>query len=143
MRAAVAVVLVAGALAAAACQRPEPSGDAPASEPAPPEAERSICERPVRVAAPAGASEASFQAFAETWLEKKRTGAPPGVRREIGGEFETELRATGNAQAPYVGTLRYCEHELRCTEAAPASCTPTKRNAITEIFRFEAGKWQY
>ena len=138
-------LLLAGALAAAACQRPEPPPDEGTPVPPGPDRARSICERPARSLAPAGAAEiaASFQSFARKWLETRRGWSAPGTRREIADDFETELRATGDAQSPYVGTLRYCELELSCPEAAPARCTPAKRSAITELFRFEAGEWRY
>jgi len=69
------------------------------------------------------------------WLEKMRKagGAKnvPGGPRLIRDAFETELRPTGNEQASWVGLLRYCEQ------------TPSKSTIVTEIFRFQAGKWMY
>jgi len=55
----------------------------------------------------------------------------PGGPRLIRDAFETELRPTGNEQASWVGLLRYCEQ------------TPSKSTIVTEIFRFQAGKWMY
>jgi hypothetical protein len=138
-------VLVLGcSLLAAACQPPPP----PSPEaPAPPERELTVCERPARP--PAAAQdpqvEASFRAFARSWLDKLRQGgaatsAPEG-RKQIRDEFEIELRPTGNPQAPWVGVLRYCEQTLHCTSSA--SCQPSKSTAVTDLFRFQAGQWVY
>jgi hypothetical protein len=133
-------------LLAAACQLPA-LGPSPA--PAPPERELTICERPARQGAAAQDPEveASFSAFARTWLEKMRkAGAAkiaPGSRRQIRAEFETELRQTGNRRVPWLGILRYCEETLRCTGASSASCQVSKTTAVAEIFPFQGGKWRY
>jgi hypothetical protein len=91
--------------------------------------------------------ETSFATFARTHLDKLRTAgaaqSPPDGPRQIGSEFETELRRTGNRQAPFVGVLRYCELVLRCADGDAASCHPSKRSVVTEIFRFQAGEWVY
>jgi hypothetical protein len=123
-------------LLAAGCQYlPWTSDDTAA--PAPPERALSLCERPARPAAKLHDPkiEASFRTFASTWVEKMRkAGAAknaPGGFRKIRDAFETELRPTGNEQAPWVGLLRYCEQ------------TASKSTIVTEIFRFQAGKWQY
>ena len=139
-------LLLGCSLLAAACQLPA-LGPSPA--PAPPERELTICERPARQ--PAAAQdpkvEASFSAFARTWLEKMRkAGAAkiaPGSRRQIRAEFETELRQTGNTRVPWLGILRYCEETLRCTDASSASCQVSKTTAVAEIFPFQEGKWRY
>lgn len=139
-------VLLGCSLLAAACQLPAVR---PPPAPAPPERELTICERPARQ--PAAAQdpevEASFSAFARTWLEKMRqAGAAkiaPGGRRQIRAEFETELRQTGNTRVPWLGILRYCEDTLRCTGAGSASCQVSKTTAVTEIFPFQGGKWRY
>jgi len=138
-------LLLGSSLLAAACQVPPWTSPAPA----PPERELSLCERPARPAATAHDPkvEASFRAFASAWLEKMRkAGAAknaPGGRRQILDAFETELRPTGNQQAPWVGLLRYCEQALRCTGTSTTSCQPSKSTVVTEIFRFQAGKWVY
>jgi hypothetical protein len=100
---------------------------APEPTPAP---ELTLCERPARPAANVGDPEveASFRAFAHGWLEKLRRA---GTGREIGREFETELRPTGDTRAPWVGVLRYCERR-RGSSAI-----------VTELFRFQAGRWVY
>ena len=118
----------------------------PPAAPAPPEPVRqlSLCERPARPAATAHDPkvEASFRAFSNTWLGKMRK-AGAAKRRRILAAFETELRPTGNPQAPFVGLLRYCEQALHCTGASAASCQPSKSTVVTEIFRFQAGEWVY
>jgi hypothetical protein len=134
------------ALLAAACQLPSLR---PPAAPAPPERELTICERPARQ--PAAAQdpkvEASFRAFARTWLEKMRKAGAAmnasGGRRQIRAEFETELRPTRRTRVPWVGILRYCEDTLRCTGASIASCQVSKTTAVAEIFPFQAGKWRY
>ena len=131
-------LLLGCSLLAAGCQYlPRTSDDTAGSAPAPPERQLNLCERPARPAATTHDPkvEASFRAFASTWLEKMRkAGAAknaPGGFRTIRDAFETELRPTGNKQAPWVGLLRYCEQ------------TASKSTIVTEIFRFQAGKWQY
>jgi hypothetical protein len=128
-------------LAAAACQPAPP----PVAAPAPPERPLSLCERPAHPSPGFAVAEieASFRAFAAKWLEKRRQGSSQGRHFEIREDYEIELRATGNAVAPYVGTLRYCEHELPCPVVVPAQCLPARRSVITEIFRLEKGEWQY
>ena len=118
-------------------------------EPAPPERELTICERPGRPAAVAQDPklEASFSAFARTWLEKLRKArtakdAPRG-NSKMRAEFETELRQTQSTRVPWVGILRYCEETLRCMVASTASCQVSKTTAVAEIFPFQAGQWRY
>jgi hypothetical protein len=91
---------------------------------------QTLCERPAQPAASAGdpAVEASFRAFARDRLERLRI-ASAATGRDIGEEFETELRPTGDRAAPWVGVLRYCERR------------PPKRAVVTELFRFQAGEW--
>jgi len=138
------------ALLATACQwlAPEqPPGAAPAPVPAPPAA--TLCERPAQPAATQhdAKMEASFRAFAVAHLAKlRKVGAArsaPGGHRRVLDEFETELRPTGNAAAPWLGILRYCEQALHCTAAAATSCQPSRSTVVREIFRFSGGKWSY
>ena len=138
------VLFLGCSLVAAACQVLAPG---PPAAPTPPKRELTICDRPAKpAAAPDPKVEASFRAFARTWLAKMgKAGAAKsaGSRKQIRDEFETELRPTGSKVAPWVGVLRYCEQTLRCTGASAASCQPSKSTAVTEIFRFQAGKWVY
>jgi len=143
-------LFVAGSLLVAACQ-PAPKPPAAPAAPAPrthSERALTICDRPPKPAAtPADPKiEASFRAFARTWIGKMgKAGAAKGAgsRKRIRDEFETELKPTGSKQAPWVGILRYCEETLRCTSASAASCQVSKTTAVSEIFRFQAGKWTY
>ena len=142
----VASLLLGCSLLAAACELPALR---PPAAPGPPERELTICERPARPAAAAHDPkvEASFRAFARTWLERmRRAGAAenaPGGRRQIRDEFETELRPTRSTLVPWVGVLHYCEQMLRCTGASGASCQVTKTTAVAELFPFRAGEWRY
>ena len=95
------------------------------------------------------ASEA-FSTFARTWLEKLQHGngkvetdGAVTTRRKLDGDFTTELRPTGQATAPYVGLLRYTEHVYRCTGAGEDSCVVQASIPVTEIFRYENGRWVY
>jgi hypothetical protein len=89
-----------------------------------------LCERPAQPAASVAdpETERSFRLFAHGWLEKLRRAS---AGREIGPELETELRPTGNARSPWVGVLRYCERGRGGSAV------------VTELFRFEAGRWVY
>lgn len=139
-------LLLGCSLLAVACQLPALR---PPPAPAPPERALTICERPARQ--PAAAQdpkvEASFSAFARTWLEKMRNAGAaniaPGSRRQIRAEFETEVRPTDSTRVPWLGILRYCEETLRCTGASSASCQVSKTTAVAEIFPFQGGKWGY
>ena len=117
-------------LVAAACQQAALAPPAAAPAPAAPARTLNLCERPAKPsAAPQDPqAEASLRAFGRTWLEKMRKA---DGRKQIRDDFETELRPTGNKQAPWVGIVRYCEK------------TPSKSTVVTEIFRFEGGKWVY
>ena len=139
-------LLVTCALVAAACQ---PTPSAPrrraAATRAEPEKELTLCERPARPSGPFENAEieASFRAFADQWLERRRKRVLPDRLLEIRSDYEIQLRATGSARAPWVGTLRYCELESHCPAGPEVACTPSRRSVVNEIFRFEAGEWQY
>lgn len=120
--------LLAGCLVLLACAEAPPPPQPPPSEPPP--RTLTLCERPAQPAAHMAdpETEASFRVFAHGWLEKLRRA---GTSRKIGPEFETELRPTGDARAPWVGVLRYCE------------TTGGSSAVVTELFRFEADEWVY
>lgn len=95
------------------------------------------------------ASRASFQRFASVGmdrlqqasagsLQRAATGASP---RPFGPEFSTELRTTGDPQAPYLGLLRYVEHGYSCSSSAAPPCRVTHSTPILEIFHFRNGRW--
>lgn len=93
---------------------------------------------------------ASFDRFAQGWMEKMH-GLEAANRRQTGAagfrgygrEYRTELKPTGYARAPYVGVLRYEEHEYRCEDAAASRCSVASTTPVTEIFRFQDGRWVY
>ena len=88
----------------------------------------------------------SFDDFARGWVEDMR-------RREArareagqnhtgpGQEWRVELRPTGKARTPYVGILHFTEHHMRCSGAD--ACQRTSSTGVSEIFRFQNGKWVY
>ena len=93
-------------------------------------------------------AEASFQSFAAEWMRKmeaaeahERKNAGGSAYRGYGEDFKIELKPTGSATAPYVGLLRYQEHQ--CAAGSGGSCKVTGTTAVTEIFRFQGGRWIY
>lgn len=144
--------VLAGGLLAAACGSPPPVAPvryAAAVAQAPPAPELTICERPGEPMTPArdAAVGDSFRTFGRSWIERMQTVTEAkgalGARKRIGDAFETELRETSNARAPYVGVLRYCEYALRCSGEAEATCSPSQSTVVTELFRYQGGEWIY
>jgi hypothetical protein len=103
-------------------------------------------------------AEASFLRFVERWMQKVHTleqkhrdsptvkgGAtrPLITYRGYGDEYSIELRPTGNARAPYVGLLRYTEHVYSCESMEAETCRIASSVPVTEIFRFQNGRWSY
>ena len=93
-------------------------------------------------------AEASFQTFASEWMRKmaaaeahEKAKAGGGAYRGYDDAFKIELKPTGSPTAPYVGLLRYQEHQ--CAAGGGASCKATSTTAVTEIFRFQGGRWAY
>jgi hypothetical protein len=97
----------------------------------------------------------SFETFAKGWMEKAQrleaaqkekpairpgASAPLVTYRGYGEDYSVELRPTGHAQAPYIGLLRYTEHLYSC---ADEECTVASTIPVTEIFRFQDGRWVY
>jgi hypothetical protein len=58
-------------------------------------------------------------------------------------DFRVELRPTGYPRAPYVGILRYEERVHRCANAAGRKCGVASVSPVTEIFRYQNGRWIY
>ena len=100
----------------------------------------------------------AFEDFARDFMEKVRSqeqserrkprvAAGPGAAvftyRGYGEDFRTELRATGQAAAPYVGLLHYTEHVYSCRDLDGGSCTVASTVPVTEIFRYQRGRWSY
>jgi len=93
-------------------------------------------------------AEATFQSFASDWMKKMAAAEAHGKATASGGayrgyadEFKIELKPTGSAAAPYVGLLRY--QERQCAAGGASSCQVTSTTAVTEIFRFQGGRWVY
>ncbi|MFQ5416448.1 MAG: hypothetical protein ACE5FL_05280 [Myxococcota bacterium] len=63
--------------------------------------------------------------------------------RDYTDDFTVELRPTGHASAPYVGILRYREQIFSCRNIAANDCTLSSQIPVTEIFRFQDGRWVY
>lgn len=103
-------------------------------------------------------AEVAFEDFAADWMAKVRAleqrhrtnptikqGAsePVLTYRGYGEGYTVELRPTGNVRAPYVGLLRYTEHVYSCREMEVDDCTIASSVPVTEIFRFQNGRWNY
>ena len=98
----------------------------------------------------------SFDDFAKTWMNKMReTEAShrqsPDVRRAgqsitttyrgLSDDFTIELRPTGHPNSPFIGILRYTEHVYSCRTAS--KCSVASTSPVTEIFRYQSGRWVY
>ncbi len=100
-------------------------------------------------------AERSFNEFAKGWMQKMARAESDNrahPKREAGGgasyrgyddDFQIELKPTGSASAPWVGILRYHELMYSCADPAAKSCNTSKTTRVTEIFRFQGGKWVY
>jgi hypothetical protein len=96
--------------------------------------------------------------FAKTWMGKMekneaRNRRQPTVRpgaehsvvtyRGFGEDYKVELRPTGHPVAPFIGILRYTEQVYTCQEAGGGNCSVASTVPVTEIFRFQSGRWVY
>ena len=96
--------------------------------------------------------------FAESWMGKMenneaqnrlrptvRPGATQSVitYRGFSDDYKVELRPTGHPNAPYIGILRYTEQVYTCNQGASSSCSVASSVPVTEIFRYQAGRWIY
>jgi hypothetical protein len=103
-------------------------------------------------------AERSFDEFAKGWMRKMSgleaqnrakptlaaaSGAMIASYRGYESGYEMELKPTGSAKAPWVGILRYHELTYTCADKSTTSCAPSKKMRVTEIFRFQGGKWVY
>ena len=93
-------------------------------------------------------AETSFHDFAEEWMQKLAAAEAHAKKQAAGGayrgyddDFKIELKATGSTAAPYVGLLRY--QELQCAAGSGPSCKVAGTTKVTEIFRFQGGRWIY
>jgi hypothetical protein len=103
-------------------------------------------------------AERSFDEFAKGWMQKmarlesqnraqpklgSQSGAMVASYRGYDDDYKIELKPTGSPSAPWVGILRYHELTYTCADKSTSSCTPSKKMRVTEIFRFQGGKWVY
>lgn len=100
-------------------------------------------------------AERSFNEFAKGWMQKmagleSANRAKPKLAsngnasyRGYADDFQIELKPTGSSTAPWVGILRYHEMLYTCMDRTAKSCSPSKTTRVTEIFRFQGGKWVY
>jgi hypothetical protein len=103
-------------------------------------------------------AERSFDEFAKGWMQKmarlesqnrakptlaSQSGAMVASYRGYNDDYVIELKPTGSSTAPWVGILRYHELTYTCADKSTASCAPSKKMRVTEIFRFQGGKWVY
>jgi len=111
---------------------------------------------PAAIAPPVDPAKASFMKFARSWMDKvqriaaeQKPTVQPGAAnavvtyRDYGDDFTVELRPTGHATAPYVGILRYSEQIYSCKHIAANDCTLSSQIPVTEIFRYQGGRWVY
>lgn len=103
-------------------------------------------------------AERSFDEFAKGWMQKmarleSQNRTSPKLAPQAGSmvasfrgyepDYVIELKPTSSATAPWVGILRYHELTYTCADKSTASCAPSKKMRVTEIFRFQGGKWVY
>jgi hypothetical protein len=101
---------------------------------------------------------AAFDAFASQWMDKMqrveadnrrqpsvtRGGSGPQVSyRGYTDDFRVELRPTGYPGAPFVGLIRYGEQLFTCSDPGATRCGVAYTTPVTEIFRFQDGRWIY
>jgi hypothetical protein len=100
----------------------------------------------------------SFSDFARSWMAKmqdheaKNRENPtiqPGPSENIvtyrgfDEDFTVELRPTGHPVAPFVGILRYNEQVYSCNGVDASKCSVASSLPVTEIFRYQGGRWVY
>jgi hypothetical protein len=100
----------------------------------------------------------SFSEFARSWMAKmaeneaesrKNPTVQPGASenmvtyRGFGEDFTVELRPTGHPAAPFVGILRYNEQVYNCNGVDASKCSVSSSLPVTEIFRYQGGRWIY
>jgi hypothetical protein len=100
----------------------------------------------------------SFAQFAHKWMREMhqaeaRNRSHPKVTHEGGRKViaytgyddgvRLQLKPTGSVAAPYVGLLQYQQKTFHCTDEAGKSCRVVSTTPVTEIFRFQNGRWVY
>jgi len=103
----------------------------------------------------ADAAAASFNAFATQWMAKMQRVEDENRRRPervatgnvtykgYTDDFRVETRPTGYPGAPFVGLIRYSEQIFSCSDPGATRCGVKQTTPITEIFRFQDGRWIY
>jgi hypothetical protein len=115
-----------------------------------------LADDPAAIAPADARAKASFTKFAQSWMDKvkrmadeQKPSVQPGAAntmvtyRDYGDDFTVELRPTGHATAPYVGILRYREQIFSCKDLAANDCSLSSEIPVTEIFRYQGGRWVY
>ncbi len=100
----------------------------------------------------------SFSDFARSWMAKmqeneaqnrKNPIVQPGPSENIityrgfDEGFTVELRPTGHPVSPFVGILRYNEQVYSCNGVDASKCSVASSLPVTEIFRYQGGRWVY
>ncbi len=91
----------------------------------------------------------SFRKFADGWMqsladaERSERAGKGGAHRRYGSDYQLELRPTGQPRVPFVGILRYVEERWNCPARSKKSCRMAKRTPVSEVFRFQDGRWVY
>ena len=100
----------------------------------------------------------SFSDFARSWMVKMRENeaqnrenptVQPGpyenivTYRGFDEGFTVELRPTGHPTSPFVGILRYNEQVYSCNGVDASKCSVASSLPVTEIFRYQGGRWVY
>lgn len=113
-------------------------------------------DNPAAIAPQDDRARTSFAKFSREWMAKVQRMADeqkPTARasassalvtyRDYTDDFTVELRPTGHASAPYVGILRYSERIFSCQDIGANDCTMSSEIPVTEIFRYQDGRWVY
>jgi hypothetical protein len=97
---------------------------------------------------------AAFDRFASQWMDRMERVEDDNRRkperdansvhyRGYTNEFRVELRPTGYPGAPFVGLIRYGEQLFTCSDPGATRCGVSHTTPVTEIFRFQNGRWIY
>lgn len=101
---------------------------------------------------------AALDAFASEWMQKmervendnrrkptvvRGAAAPVVSYRGYTNDFKVEIRPTGYPAAPFVGLIRYGEQLFKCSDQGATRCGVEHTTPVTEIFRFQNGRWVY
>lgn len=100
----------------------------------------------------------AFGKFAKSWMadmeqREKRNRARPTVQKQgsrpyasytgYAPEWDVEVHATGDANSPYVGVLRYHEQNFTCQDKTTRTCSVSSSTPVTEVFPYRNGAWKY